>query len=52
MILSKEESIAYVGGGKISAAMISAATSLFRSIYEMGQNFGSTIRRLIAGKTC
>jgi len=52
MILSNEEAIAYVGGGKITAALLSAATSLFKSLYEMGQNLGTTIRRLITKTSC
>ena len=52
MILSKEQSIMCVGGGKITAALLTAATNLVKSIYEIGQNLGSTIRRLISGNMC
>jgi len=52
MILSKEESIAYIGGSKITAALLSAATALFKAVYDMGQNLGSTIRRIVAGQGC
>ena len=52
MILTKEESITYIGGGKITAALLSAATTLIKSIYSMGQNLGSTIRRLISKTPC
>jgi len=52
MVLSREETIAYVGGGKLTAALLSAATSLVKSLYEMGQNLGSTIRRIFSGNYC
>lgn len=52
MILSKEESITYVGGAKLTAAIISATTAMLKYLYEIGQNFGSTIRRMITKTSC
>lgn len=52
MILNSEEAIAYIGGGKITASLLSAANALFKSIYEMGQNLGSTIKRWLTKSSC
>lgn len=53
MILSKKESINYIGGASIiTSAFLSSITSFVKTIYTIGQNFGSTIKRLISGKTC
>lgn len=53
MILSKEEAMTYVGGaGTIKAAVVSAITSAAKFIYELGQNLGSTVRRLKTNTSC
>lgn len=52
MILQTEEAITYVGGAKISAALLSAATNLCKYLYEVGQNFGSAIKRLFTKTSC
>lgn len=52
MILEKEETITYIGGAKITASIISATTALVKYLYSMGQNFGSTIRRLVTKTSC
>ena len=52
MQLTKEESITYIGGAKLTAALITAVTTLVKSLYEWGQNFGSTVRRLINKTSC
>lgn len=52
MIVSKEETITCIGGGKITAALLNAAATLIKTIYGMGQNLGSTISRWISGISC
>lgn len=52
MMLSSEESLSYIGGAKITASLLNAAATLVKSLYEWGQNFGSTLRRLINHTSC
>ena len=52
MILKKEESIEYVGGGALTASLVNAASTLIKTLYSIGQNLGSTIRRCITRQNC
>lgn len=53
MILTKEESMLYVGGAStIKAAVITAITSAVKFIYEVGQNLGSSIKRYRTNTSC
>lgn len=51
MILENSQSIAYVGGS-LTATWLNAATRLVIAVYGFGQNFGSTIRRLVNHSKC
>lgn len=48
----KKEEMRNITGGSISSAMINAITKAVNTIYELGKQTGSTIRRLISGKYC
>ena len=50
--LSNEEMLQVVGGAKISGTVINAFTSAFKVLYGFGQNFGSSLRRIIKKKLC
>lgn len=50
--LSKTELKKIYGGTAISPTIISAFTSSFKVIYEIGQNFGTSIRRIIMKDLC
>ena len=50
--LAKDELKMISGGTAISSSVISAFTSSFKVIYEIGQNFGSSIRRIIMNDLC
>ena len=52
MVLNKNESILYVGGAGISAALISAIGRFAIALYGWGQNFGSTLRRYFSHTSC
>ena len=51
MIINSDESIKYAGGAT-SSAVITAFTNMIKTLYGIGQNLGSAIRRLISGTTC
>lgn len=50
--LSDDELLNIYGGTNISGALISTFTSSFKVLYEMGQNFGTSIRRIIFNDLC
>ncbi len=50
--LNKTELQNVLGGAKISGTIVNAFTSAFKSVYGMGQNFGTAIRRIIKKKLC
>lgn len=52
MIIQDKEATRYIGGGAISAAFISACSSLFNTLYKFGQDLGSTVRRWVTGTSC
>ena len=52
MILKKQEAINYVGGSLLKTVTITSIVSLVKTIYDIGKNFGSTIKRLISGTSC
>jgi hypothetical protein len=52
IITISEKQMLTICGGGITASLISAFNGLIKQIYGMGQNFGSTINRLINRKTC
>ena len=41
-----------VGGAKFSGTIINAFTSAFKTLYGIGQDFGSAIRRIRRKKLC
>jgi hypothetical protein len=49
--LSESQMLSYMGGG-ISAALINAFNSVIKTFYGVGQNLGSTLRRLISHNYC
>ena len=50
--LSNNELQNVIGGSKISGTVVNAFTTAFKSVYAMGQNFGTAIRRIIKKKLC
>ena len=50
--LNDEELLNIYGGTKISSSLISGFTSSFKVLYEIGQNFGTSIRRIIFNDLC
>ena len=50
MYLEKKELNNIVGGA--SAAIFNAFARIFRTMYDIGYEIGSTIRRLVSKKTC
>ena len=50
MILEKYE-LAQINGG-LSATLFNALSRFGKTIYDIGYNLGSTVRRLINGKVC
>ena len=52
MVLNKNESILYVGGAGVTAALLSAVGRIIIAVYGYGQNFGSTLRRLFNHTSC
>ena len=52
--ISKNESQKVIGGAStsFSGAILSAITDLVKYVYSLGQSLGSSMRRLITGKTC
>lgn len=50
--LRKEEMKKIDGGTSISAAMLTAVYKIIETIYNLGDAFGSSLRRVIEGKNC
>lgn len=52
--MNGKEFINYKGGSSsgITATLVNAVTSLMKTLYNFGQNFGSTIYRNIRGISC
>lgn len=50
--LDDKQMLSYVGGAGISAALINAFNTLIKTFYGVGQNLGSTVRRMINHKYC
>lgn len=50
--LKKEEMKCVEGGTSFSAAMLGAIYKVVETIYNLGDAFGSSIRRIIEGKNC
>ncbi len=52
MVLKDEEALAYLGGAKITAALITAVVGLAKMFYGWGQALGSSIRRATNKTMC
>lgn len=50
--LNDSQMLSYVGGGAVSASLVNAINSIVRTFYGVGQNLGSTFRRLISRNYC
>lgn len=50
--LDDMQMLSYTGGAGITAALINAFNSLIKTFYGVGQNLGSTIRRVISHSNC
>ena len=50
--LDDVQMLSYVGGAGITAALINAFNTLIKTFYGVGQNIGSTVRRLINHNYC
>ena len=52
--LTNKEAVVYSGGASsgLSAAFISAVTSLIKAVYSFGQDVGSAIRRKYTNTSC
>lgn len=50
--ISDDEAYFIVGGFSWTASAISAIKGVFSTIYEIGQAFGSALRRLAGGNLC
>lgn len=51
MNLNKEEMLK-VDGGAITSAMINAISKAVNTLYELGRQTGSALRRIISNKYC
>lgn len=51
MILEKHE-LAQINGGGLSATLFNSIARISKTIYDIGYEFGSTMRRLFSGKIC
>lgn len=40
------------GGTALSSALVETFTSTFKVVYEFGQNFGTSVRRIITKNLC
>lgn len=55
MICKDDKMLNIIGGsalGKISGAIINAFSTIWKTIYGIGQGAGGAIRRIATGKTC
>lgn len=51
MKLNKEEMLKIDGGG-ITSAMLNAISKAVNTLYELGRQTGSALRRIISNKSC
>ena len=51
MVLSKNE-LATINGGGLSATLLNALSRAVSTIFSIGVQIGSSLRRLISGKAC
>ena len=40
------------GGGSVSGAFLNYLSTIFKTVYGIGQGLGGAIRRIASGKTC
>ena len=52
MNLSNEELICVQGGASLSSQLLNAISRAFELVYNLGQSFGSSIRRIVTGRYC
>lgn len=50
--LSRNELLCVVGGVSLSGTIVNAFVSAYKTLYSFGQNFGSSLRRIIKKKLC
>jgi hypothetical protein len=50
--LEKEEMLNIVGGGTLSASLITSIVRGVNALFEIGQSIGTSIRRIYSGKIC
>ena len=48
----KQEQLKNISGGTITSAMINAISKAVNTIYELGRQTGSALKRLIKNKHC
>lgn len=51
MILEKKELIE-IEGGAISAALLNGIIKGFEGLFNLGKSLGTSLRRLMSGRTC
>lgn len=50
--LTKEELLYVIGGASLSGTLVNAFVSAYKILYGFGQNFGSSLRRIVKKKLC
>ena len=50
--MNKEQLSKIIGGNNVSGTMINALIKAVTTFFEMGQMFGSGLRRIMLNKTC
>lgn len=50
--LTEKQLLCIIGGASISGTLVNAFTSAFKTLYGFGQNFGSSVRRIVNRKLC
>ena len=48
----KQEQLKNINGGAVTSAMLNAISKAVNTVYELGRQTGSALRRLIANKYC
>ena len=48
----KQEQLKKINGGAITSAMLNAISKAVNTIYELGRQTGSALRRLVKNKYC
>ena len=46
------KTLATIYGGTMSATLLNALSRAISTIYDLGTSIGSSIRRVVSGKTC